>query len=159
MSLTCRYRERAEQTAAGFGSRLQELPLAMPQMCAALHQLAAPPHARQVCSGVQSVCMAGARCQTRMQHTGSTDECTALTTSPALRQVIVAGPKSVSKTQELLAAAHSVFVPDKVVMPMDVADSQTVSWFKQHNPEALEMAQQVSSISVTWGQRCTGNAK
>ena len=85
--------------------------------------------------------------------------CTTLTLSSALLQVIVAGLKGAPKTQELLAAAHSVFVPDKVVMPIDVTDSQTVSWFKQHNPEALEMAQQASSIYFTWGQHCTGDAK
>ena len=80
---------------------------------------------------------------------GSSTECTTPTTSRALLQVIVAGPKDALKTQELLAAAHSVFVPGKVVMPIDVTDSQTVSWCKQHNPEALEMAQQVSSTFVT----------
>ena len=81
------------------------------------------------------------------------------TTSRALLQVIVAGPKGAPKTQELLAAAHSVFVPDKVVMPIDVTDCETVSWCKQHNPEALEMAQQVSSTLVMLGQHCTNDVK
>ena len=155
MYLACRYRERAERTAAGFSSRLRELPLAMPQMCAALHQLAAPPHARQVFNSVQSFCMA----VPDVRQVGSSTECTMPTTSCALLQVIVAGPKGGPKTQELLAAAHSVFVPDKVVMPIDITDCETVSWYKQHNPEALEMAQQVSSTLVTWGQHCTDDVK
>lgn len=42
-----RYREQAVKTAAGFVERLQEMALAMPQMCCALY-LQALPHARQV---------------------------------------------------------------------------------------------------------------
>lgn len=42
------YQERAEKTAAGFAARLQEMALAMPQMCCALY-LQAVGHPRQVC--------------------------------------------------------------------------------------------------------------
>jgi len=42
-----RYREQAEKTAAGFVERLQEMAMAMPQMCCALY-LQALSHPRQV---------------------------------------------------------------------------------------------------------------
>ena len=42
-----RYHEQAEKTAAGFVERLQEMALAMPQMCCALY-LQALAHPRQV---------------------------------------------------------------------------------------------------------------
>jgi hypothetical protein len=48
-----RYHEQAERTAAGFVERLQEMALAMPQMCCALY-LQALAHPRQVTC--QSVC-------------------------------------------------------------------------------------------------------
>ena len=51
--LSCRYREKAEKTAAGFAERLQEMALAMPQMCCALY-LQALGHPRQVCCALAS---------------------------------------------------------------------------------------------------------
>ena len=38
-----------------------------------------------------------------------------------------------------MAAAHGVFAPDRVVLPIDPSNEATQAWFQQFNPEALAM--------------------
>ncbi|KAK9808898.1 hypothetical protein WJX72_005964 [[Myrmecia] bisecta] len=94
------YEERAAAVAAAFGERLEEMPLALPQMCCSLY----------------------------LQALGH------------LRQVIVAGRSQSPDTQALLAAAHSVFAPEKVVIAIDPDDEEATAFWQTLNPEALGMA-------------------
>ena len=54
-------------------------------------------------------------------------------------QVIIAGAPEAAETQALMAAAHGVFAPDRVVLPIDPSNEATKVWFQQFNPEALAM--------------------
>lgn len=38
-----------------------------------------------------------------------------------------------------MAAAHGVFAPDRVVLPIDPSNEASKAWFQQFNPEALAM--------------------
>ena len=67
-------------------------------------------------------------------------------------QVIVAGPPEAAETQALLTAAHATFAPDKVVLPIDLANQASKAWYAKHNPEAWAMvdgaSEEVSAILV-----------
>lgn len=54
-------------------------------------------------------------------------------------QVIIAGAPEAAETQALMAAAHGVFAPDRVVLPIDPSNEASKAWFQQFNPEALAM--------------------
>ena len=56
-----------------------------------------------------------------------------------LLQVIIAGAPDAAETQALMAAAHGVFAPDRVVLPIDPSNETSKAWFHQFNPEALAM--------------------
>ena len=51
-------------------------------------------------------------------------------------QVIIAGAPDAPETKALLAAAHSSFAPDRVVLPIDPSNHSSKAWFEQHNPDA-----------------------
>lgn len=53
--------------------------------------------------------------------------------------MIIAGAPEAAETQALMAAAHGVFAPDRVVLPIDPSNEDTKAWFQQFNPEALAM--------------------
>lgn len=55
------------------------------------------------------------------------------------RQVIIAGAPNPPETQALMAAAHGVFAPDRVVLPIDPSNEASKAWFQEFNPEALAM--------------------
>ena len=38
-----------------------------------------------------------------------------------------------------MAAAHGVFAPDRVVLPIDPSNEASKAWFREFNPEALAM--------------------
>ena len=56
-------------------------------------------------------------------------------------QVIIAGPTDAPETKALLTAAYA---PDRVVIPIDLANKASTEWYKQHNPEALAMVEGAS---------------
>ncbi|GAX77564.1 hypothetical protein CEUSTIGMA_g5008.t1 [Chlamydomonas eustigma] len=62
-----------------------------------------------------------------------------------LRQVVVAGSLSSSQTQALLDAVHSVWVPDKTVLVLDLSDHTCVDFFQLHNPMAVSMVKDHTS--------------
>ena len=59
-------------------------------------------------------------------------------------QVIIAGAPDAAETQALMAAAHGVFAPDRVVLPIDPSNAASKAWFQKHNPEALAMIEGAS---------------
>ena len=58
-----------------------------------------------------------------------------------LLQVIIAGAPEAAETQALMAAAHGVFAPDRVVLPIDPSNEASKTWFQEFNPEALAMVE------------------
>lgn len=67
-----------------------------------------------------------------------------LRASSCVLQVIIAGAPDEAETQVLLTAAHSTYAPDRVVIPIDPANKASVAWYRQHNPQALEMVEGAS---------------
>ncbi|CAL5218409.1 g85 [Coccomyxa viridis] len=57
------------------------------------------------------------------------------------RQVIIAGKAGAPDTEALMDAAHASFAPDKTVMLIDPTDEASTSFWREHNPEALAMAE------------------
>ena len=57
------------------------------------------------------------------------------------RQVIIAGKAGAPDTETLMDAAHASFAPDKTVMLIDPTDEASTSFWREHNPEALAMAE------------------
>ncbi|CAI6001275.1 unnamed protein product [Closterium sp. NIES-64] len=64
----------------------------------------------------------------------------AATSSPAQRQVIIAGPRDASETEALLNGVFSVFQPNCTIIPIDPANQSDAAFWQQHNPRALAMA-------------------
>ena len=64
-------------------------------------------------------------------------------------QVIIAGAPDAPETKALLAAAHSSFAPDRVVLPIDPSNHSSKAWFEQHNPEAWAMIEGASKEVCT----------
>jgi hypothetical protein len=54
-------------------------------------------------------------------------------------QVVVAGPLYSAETQALLDAVHAAWVPDKIVLVLDLNDQTCVDFFQLHNPLAVAM--------------------
>ena len=79
-----------------------------------------------------------------------------------LNQVIIAGAPDAAETQALMAAAHSVFAPDRVVLPIDPSNAASKAWLQKHNQEALAMIEgatkevRTSRIVVTSSWVCEG---
>ncbi|CAI5486922.1 unnamed protein product [Closterium sp. Naga37s-1] len=63
----------------------------------------------------------------------------AATSSPAQRQVIIAGPRGAPETEELLNGVFSVFQPNCTIIPIDPANQSDAAFWQQHNPRALAM--------------------
>ncbi|CAI7794163.1 unnamed protein product [Closterium sp. NIES-53] len=63
----------------------------------------------------------------------------AATSSPAQRQVIIAGPRDAPETEELLNGVFSVFQPNCTIIPIDPANQSDAAFWQQHNPRALAM--------------------
>ena len=53
------------------------------------------------------------------------------------RQVVIAGRRSAADTEALLTAVYSVYAPDKVVIHIDLSDTELMEWWRGHNPEAV----------------------
>ena len=53
--------------------------------------------------------------------------------------MIIAGKAGSEDTCALLDAAHAGFVPDKVVMVLDPEDPEDTAFWRQHNPQGLDM--------------------
>ena len=58
-----------------------------------------------------------------------------------MRQIIIAGKAGAPDTEALMDAAHASYAPDKAVMLIDPTDEASTSFWGEHNPEALAMAQ------------------
>ena len=58
-----------------------------------------------------------------------------------MRQVIIAGKAGAPDTEALMNAAHASFAPDRTVMLIDPTDEASTSFWREHNPEALAMAE------------------
>ena len=63
--------------------------------------------------------------------------------------MIIAGGAEAPETQALMAAAHGVFAPDRVVLPIDPSNEDSKAWFQEFNPEALAMIEGATK-QVLW---------
>ena len=69
--------------------------------------------------------------------------------------MIVAGAPDAAETQALMAAAHGVFAPDRVVLPIDPSNEASKAWFQKFNPEALAMIQGATKeVGITGNHAC-----
>lgn len=60
---------------------------------------------------------------------------------PTKRQIVIAGPKRSPKFQDLLNACHTLYDPDKVIIPIDPSSTEDGEFWLAHNPAVLAMAQ------------------
>ena len=73
-------------------------------------------------------------------------------------QVIIAGALEAAETQALMAAAHGVFAPDRVVLPIDPCNEASKAWFQQFNPEALAMIEGATKEVNAYTLSCSGSS-
>ena len=169
-------RRRAEKAVSAFGERLEEVPLAMPQMCCCLHLLELG-HPRQVGSRAQGVGRARLQlapapgCRRAwaralqgglraLPHSLARPPVSHPPTYPPTHppthprvQVIIAGRAGAPDTQAQLYAAHAQWTPDKVVILLDLGDEAVMEFWRAHNPEAVAVAE----VKACWGgaQSCS----
>ena len=65
-----------------------------------------------------------------------------------MRQVIIAGKAGSPDAEALMDAAHASFAPDRTVLLIDPTDEASTSFWRNHNPEALAMAEGTSHSSA-----------